>query len=235
MPKFVYKIFLLLLINCAFNNIHAQAPKAQKGFVHFLENQVSVLAGLNISKQNITVGDYSSRLNYNLADYQNNSYKAGYFLGFRVDSKKDVKDKFDFTISFNKVNTGTNYKDATSLTPFLGTFSKFKADDNFFLLNVNTHFKKEILTSPSTKRKWYLVVGPSVDIRLSSQSDDNQVNTIYRRCILKADLGIEFDNQSYYTLFIHYKQPLSSFTIKPISTNLNSIEIGTVFKVNDLF
>jgi hypothetical protein len=235
MSKFVYTIFLLLLINGSSNNLNAQAPKTQKGFLHFLENQVSVLAGLNIAKQNISLGDFSSRLNYNLADYQNNSYKAGYFLGFRVDSKKDVKDKFDFSVSFNKVNTGTNYKDAPSLAPFLGSFSKFKADDNFFLLNVNTHFKKAIFSASTKEKKWYLIVGPSVDIRLSSQSDDNQINTIYRRCILKADLGIEFDNQSYYTLFIHYKQPLTSFTIKPISTNLNVFEIGTVFKINDLF
>ena len=235
MSKFVYAILLMYLIIGSSNTIEAQETKTQKGFVHFLENQVSVLAGLNISKQIITVGDYSSRLNYNLTEYQNNSYKAGYFLGFRVDGKSDLKDKFDFSISFNKVNTGTNYKDVISLNPFLGSFSKFKADDNFFFMNVNTHYKKAIVSSPSTKKKWYLIVGPSVDIRLSSQSNDNQVNNTYRRCIIKADFGFEFDNQSYYTLFVHYKQPLSSFTIQPIITHLNSLEIGTVFKINDLF
>ena len=117
----------------------------------------------------------------------------------------------------------------------MGSFSTFKADDNFLILNLNTHYKKQILTSHTNKRNLYLIAGPSIDIRLSNQSEDNQVYKTYRNFIIKADVGVEFDNQSYYTLFIHYKQPLSSFTIQPIKTNLNSLEIGTVFKINDLF
>jgi len=235
MPKQVYTIIILFLSFGLTHTLNAQEKKPQKGFSYFIENQVSLLAGLNISKQDINVGDYSSKFNYQLADYQNNTFKAGYFFGFRIDAKNKLKDKFDVSISFNKLSTGTNYKDAKSLTPFLGSFSTFKADDNFLILNLNTHYKKQILTSHTNNRNLYLIAGPSIDIRLSNQSEDNQVYKTYRNFIIKADVGVEFDNQSYYTLFIHYKQPLSSFTIQPIKTNLNSLEIGTVFKINDLF
>jgi hypothetical protein len=235
MPKQVFTLISLLLSLGLTLKLNAQEDTPQKGFSHFIKNQVSLMAGLNISKQDINVGEHSSRFNYQIAENQNNTFKAGYFFGFRIDGKNNLKDKFDVSISFNKLITGTNYKDAKSLTPFLGSFSTFKADDNFFILNLNTHYKKQIVTSPTNKRNLYLIAGPSIDIRLSNQSENNQVYNTYQNFIIRADVGVEFDNQSYYTLFIHYKQPLSSFTKQPIKTNLNSLEIGTVFKINDLF
>jgi len=233
MPKQVFTLIILLLFFGLTDTLNAQGDKSLKGFSHFVTNQVSLLAGLNISQQVINVGDYSSKFNYSIIDYQNNTFKAGYFFGFRIDGNTELKDKFDFSISFNKLITGSNYRDTKGLLPFLGNFSAFKADDHFFMLNLNTHYKKQVVSSK--KRKLYLVAGPSIDIRLSNQSEDNQVYKTYRNYIIKADVGVEFDNQSYYTLFIHYKQPLSSFTIPPIKTNLSSLEFGTIFKINDLF
>lgn len=235
MSKILCTIFLMFLSLGFVHNANAQGIKAQKGFSRFIQNQVSLLAGLNISKQDISVGDYSSRFNYNINDYQKNTYKAGYFWGFRIDGKSQLKDKFDFSLSFNKIITGTNYKDASSLTPFIGGFSKFKGDDNFFMLNINTHYKKQIASLNSHKSKMYLIAGPSIDIRLSNQSEDNQIYNAYRKFIIKADFGIEYNNQDYYTLFVHYKLPNSSYTIQPISTHLNVLEIGTAFKLNGLF
>ena len=235
MPKFVYAFFIIFFTSSLSNTLNAQVNKPQKGFSHFIENQVSLLAGLNISKQDINVRDYSSKLNYQLADYQNNSFKTGYFIGFRIDGKPKLKDKYDLSLSFNKIIAGTNYQDDKSLRPFLGAFSKFKADDNFFMLNINAHYKKQILADIENKKKFYLVFGPSIDIRISGQSEDNQIQNNYKQLVPKVDIGLEFDNQSYYSIFIHYKQPLSSFTRNSINTQLNSIEIGTVFKVSDLF
>ena len=189
MPKQVYTLIILFLSFGLTDTLNAQEKKPQKGFSHFIENQVSLLAGLDISKQDINVGDYSSKFNYQLADYQNNTFKAGYFFGFRIDAKNKLKDKFDVSISFNKLSTGTNYKDAKSLTPFLGSFSTFKADDNFLILNLNTHYKKQILTSHTNKRNLYLIAGPSIDIRLSNQSEDNQVYKTYRNFKIKENLG----------------------------------------------
>jgi hypothetical protein len=53
--------------------------------------------------------------------------------------------------------------------------------------------------------------------------------------MLKADIGLEFDNKSYYTLFLYYKQGINSITKSPISTNMNSLELGMKTKASDLF
>lgn len=233
--KIIYVLFIIhisLLFTCTLN---AQGNKPEKNLAYFLENRLSLFAGLNMSKQNIHVGNFNSRFNYNLEDFQNNTFKAGYFIGFRVDNNESLKNKYDFSISLNKIVAGTNYKDINTLDPFLGTFSKFKADDNFFIINVNTHYKKQIFTDKENKRKLYVIVGPSIDIRLSNQSIDNQVYKTYRNHLFKGDIGLEFDNQTYYTLFAHYKHALHSFSQQPIITNLNTIELGTIIKASDIF
>jgi hypothetical protein len=48
-------------------------------------------------------------------------------------------------------------------------------------------------------------------------------------------IWVEYDNSGYYTVFVHYKQAISSFTKAPIRTNLNSIEIGMQIKASDIF
>ena len=50
-----------------------------------------------------------------------------------------------------------------------------------------------------------------------------------------ADIGIEYENKSFYTLFMHYKQGVTSFTKSPVSTHLNSVEIGLLMKASDIF
>jgi hypothetical protein len=122
-----------------------------------------------------------------------------------------------------------------SLAPFLGDFSKFKADDQFFSLNVFAHYRRLISLKNNSNRKFYLIAGPNIDTRFSSQSIDNQVNYNYRRFLLRADIGVEYYNSGYYTVFVHYKQAISSFTKAPIRTNLNSIEIGMQIKASDIF
>jgi hypothetical protein len=234
-----YKIsYVLLIILSTFIfsvQLNAQVKGSQKSFALFLENRLSIFAGINMSKQNINPGTYNSRFNYDLSNYQNNIFKSGYFFGFRIDDLKQLNNKYDFSVSLNKIVSGSNYKVANNLDPFLGSFSKFKADDNFFIMNINSHYKKQIFSDKIEKRKFYLVAGPSIDIRLSKQSEDNQVYNNYRNIALKADLGIEFDNQTYYTLFIHYKQAITSFTKQPITTNLNNFELGTIIKASDIF
>lgn len=234
-----YKIFyaLFAIINAlSFNiKINAQSNSTQNTFAKLLENRLSLFAGINMSKQTINTGNYNSRFNYDLSTYQNNSFKSGYFLGFRIDGIEQFNHNYNFSISFNKIVSGTNYKNSNNLDPFLGSFSKFKADDNFFIMNINSHYKRQIFSDNSKKRKFYAIIGPSIDIRLSKQSEDNQVYNTYRNLILKADFGLEFDNQNYYTLFLHYKQAISSFTKQPIINNLNCFELGTIFKASDLF
>jgi hypothetical protein len=204
-------------------------------FIDFTDNEIYLLGGMNLSKQNVNVGDYNSNFNYDLTDYNKNAYKPGYFIGYRVDGKFKEKHNYSFAMSLNKIASGANYQSTTTLSPFLGTFSKFKADDQFFTLSMAAHYRKLLVIGDTVKRKFYVVAGPSMDARLSEQSADNIVNGNYHRFIFRADIGFEFDNQSFYTFFVHYKQALNSFTKAPIKTNMNSVEIGMMFKAKDLF
>lgn len=210
----------------------AQQPKWMADFTN---NQFYVFAGMNLSKQNIQTGNYVSNFNYDLADYNKDAFKPGYFAGLRMDGNFQKKHFYAFVISLNKLSTGTHYTKAESLAPFLGAYSKFKAEDQFFTIDLTALYKKLILIGDTSKHKFYFVAGPSMSTRLSGQSEDNLVNNNYRRFILKGDIGLEFDNQSYYTLFVHYKHGFSSFTNAPIKTNFNSVELGLMLKASDLF
>lgn len=207
----------------------------KKSLVNFKDNNLYLYAGMGMSKQAIQTGNYNSNFNYDLSNYNKSSYKPGYFVGARVDGMYKQKHAYTFGAGLQKITSGTQYKDPVSLSPFLGDFSKFKADDQFFTLNVFAHYRKQIPFKNNQNRKFYLIAGPNIDIRLSSQSMDNQVNYNYRRFLLRADLGVEYDNSGYYTVFIHYKQGISSFTKAPIQANLNSIEIGMQLNASDIF
>ena len=206
-----------------------------KTFVNFTDNSTYLLAGMNFSNQGITAASFNSSFNYNISDNTAGGYKPGYFAGFRVDGLYKDKRNYSFQVSLNKIATANNYKDAKSLPPFLGSFSNFKADDQFLNLSMAMHYKKLLAISDTSKFKFYFVLGPSLDTRLSKQSADNLVNNNYARFLLRGDVGFEFENKNFYTLFLHYKQGLTSFTKSPIKTNVNSFELGMMIKASDLF
>ncbi len=206
-----------------------------KVFVDFTDNDVFLTAGINFSKQNIKAGGYNAPFNYDLSDYNKNVFKPGYYAGFTVDGKFKQNHAYSFAFCLNKIATGTNYKDAGTLAPFIGSFSHFKADDQFFTLSIAAHYKKLIPITDTAKYKFYVIAGPSLDTRLSGQGADNLVNNNYQRFMLKADIGLAFDNKSYYTLFLHYRQGINSITKSPISTNMNSLELGMKIKASDVF
>ncbi|MEY3056761.1 MAG: hypothetical protein RLZZ614_1306 [Bacteroidota bacterium] len=206
-----------------------------KTFVNFTDNSTYLLAGMNFSNQGITAASFNSSFNYNISDNSTSGNKPGYFAGFRVDGLYKDKKNYSFQVSLNKIATANNYKDAKSLTPFLGSFSNFKADDQFLNLNIAIHYKRLLAISDTSKYHFYFVLGPSLDTRLSAQSADNLVNNNYARFLLRGDLGFEFENKNFYTLFLHYKQGLTSFTKSPIKTNVNSFELGMMIKASDLF
>ena len=206
-----------------------------KTFVNFTDNSTYLLAGMNFSNQAITAAGFNSSFNYNITDNNTGGYKPGYFAGFRVDGLYRDKRNYSFQVSLNKIATANNYKDAKSLPPFLGSFSNFKADDQFLNLSMAMHYKKLLAISDTSKFKFYFVLGPSLDTRLSGQSADNLVNNNYARFLIRGDVGLEFENKNFYTLFLHYKQGLTSFTKSPIKTNVNCFELGMMIKASDLF
>jgi hypothetical protein len=206
-----------------------------KTFVNFTDNNTYLLGGINFSNQVITAGEYNASFNYNISDNTAGGYKPGYFAGFRVDGLYHDKRNYSFQVSLNKIATANNYKDAKSLPPFLGSFSNFKADDQFLNLSMAMHYKKLLAISDTSRYLFYFVLGPSLDTRISGQSADNLVNKNYARFLLRGDVGFEFENKNFYTLFLHYKQGLTSFTKSPIKTNVNSFELGMMIKASDLF
>lgn len=204
-----------------------------KVFIDFTDNDVFLLAGMNFAKQNILANAYNAPFVY--AVEQKDVFKPGFMAGFRVDGKYKEKHPFALALTLNKYSSGANYKETKTIDPFIGGFSNFKAAEQLVSLNVTAMYKKLIPISDSSKYKFYVVAGPSVDFRLSGQSIDNQVNNNYRKILLKAHLGLEFDNKSYYTIFFHYKQGIHSITKSPIQTGFNSFDLGMFIKASDLF
>lgn len=234
--KYIFPILLLLIIYIS-NDANAQSIEKQphENFPKILKKQIYLISGMNFNKQLLLLNDYSSRFNYDLSDYQNNLYKPAYFLGVGWESKSVNNHKYAFNVILSKVAAGNNYKDANKLTPFVPNFTKFLAEDQFLMLNVATYFKQLIPISDTSRYRLYLTIGPSLNIRLSDQSDANLINGNYKNYYVSGDGGLEFNNQSLYTLFVHYKYALNSFTKQPLLSNLNSVELGAMVKISDLF
>jgi hypothetical protein len=204
-----------------------------KVFIDFTDNDLNLMAGMNFAKQNIRANDYTSPFLY--AVEQQNVFKPGFLAGFRVDGKYKEKHPYAVSFTLNKYVPGSNYKETKSVEPFLGSFSNFKAAEQSFNLNMSVMYKKIMPISDTAKYKFYLVAGPNLDIRLSGQALDNQVNNNYRKMFLRAQLGIEFENNDFYTIFFHYKQGLHSVTKSPIQTGFNNFDFGLLIKASDLF
>ena len=194
-----------------------------------------VSSGINFSKQTISGMDYTLPFNYDVNKLNNDVYKPGYFVGARWEGVLNNKHLYNIEMGLHKVSSGTKYSTVTNLDPFIGEFVQHKADDQYFILNIGVNYKKLIAFKNLEKFKLYAIVGPSMDIRLSSQSIHNRVTNSYKKVMLRANLGLELDNNGYYTIFMHYKPSLSSFTKQPITTNLNSFELGMMLNVNDIF
>ncbi len=204
-----------------------------KVFIDFTDNNVMLMAGMNFAKQNVRANGYTSPFIY--AVEQKNVYKPGFFAGFRVDGNYKEKHPYAVAFTLNKYASGTNYRETKSVEPFDGNFSNFKAAEQSFSFNMTALYKKIIPISDTAKYKFYVVAGPSLDIRLSKQGIDNQVNYNYRKMFLRAQLGVEFENKDFYTLFFHYKQGIHSVTKSPIQTGFNNFDLGLLIKASDLF
>jgi hypothetical protein len=204
-----------------------------KVFVDFTDNSVMLMAGMNFAKQSIRANDYTSPFIY--AVEQKNVYKPGFLAGFRVDGK--YKERYPYAVAFtlNKYVAGADYKESKPVEPFIGGFSNFKAAEQSLSLNMTALYKKIIPISDTARYKFYVVAGPSLDIRLSGQGIDNQVSNNYRKIFLRAHLGLEFVNNDFYTIFLHYKQGIHSVTKSSIQTGFNNFDLGMLIKASDLF
>jgi hypothetical protein len=209
--------------------------KVSKAFKDFSGNQTYLYGGIGFNKQNVNEEAFTSAFNYRLADVTDNVYKPGYHAGVRFDGFYKVKHKYSLAVGFNKIACGVRYLNSKRMDPVVGEFANFKADNQLVTFHVAAHYKHLLPIADSSKYKFYVVGGPSVDFRISKQSIDNQVNNNYRSVYLGANLGVEFDNNSYYTLYLHYNRNINSLTKSPIRTNINSFNFGVLLKLKDLF
>jgi len=196
-----------------------------KTFVNFTNNDLSLYGSLNLSKQKINDNGITAPINYLYNSLNNNSYEAGLSGGFRMDGMFKEKHPYSFSFGINRITVGNNYQNIYSLAPFIDDFTHFKADNVFTTLSIAAHYKKLLPVNDMNKYKFYAVIGPSFDYKISSISEENLINGAGNRVFINLDLGTEFDNKGYYILFAHYKlgNYISSATV-PVQ--LNRFEIG---------
>jgi hypothetical protein len=205
-----------------------------KTFKNFTGNDVSLLGALSLAKQNINDKGITAPVNYVYNSVNNNIFKPGFSGGFRLDGIYKEKHLYTFGFTVNRISSGTNYKNKYTQSPFLDEYTHFKADNKFTTLSLAARYKKLLPINDMKQHKFYAVVGPSIDYRISAISNDNLLDGAKNRLIVNADIGSEFDNNGYYVLFAHYKLGNNLFrSLAPIQ--LNRFEIGISFKVKDIF
>ena len=128
----------------------------EKFFKYTATTTVSLLSGANFSKQTVDVGGFNSNFNYIYSDINNDVYKTGYFGGIRLDGMVKKKHEYSLSVSLSKLSSGVSYINSTSLGPVVGSFSTFKAEDHFFIMNIGAHYKKLIPYGDLDKFKFYV-------------------------------------------------------------------------------
>ena len=205
-----------------------------KKFVNFVGNDVSLFGALALSKQNINDNGVTAPINYLYNTVNSNTFNSGYSGGFRIDGIYKEKHRYALSFAVNRIAAGNNYKNKYSLSPFIDDFTHFKADNNFTTINVAAHYKKLLPVNAMNKYKFYAVVGPSFDYKISRISNEQLINGAGNRAIINGDLGAEFDNKGYYVLYAHYKLGVY-MSSSSVPVQLNRFEIGMSIKAKDLF
>jgi hypothetical protein len=205
-----------------------------KTFVNFTGNDLSLYGSLNLSNQKINDNGIKAPINYLYNSLNNNSYEAGFSGGFRMDGMYKEKHHYSFSFGINRIAVGNYYQNVHSLSPFIDDFTHFKADNVFTTINIAAHYKKLLPVGDMNKYKFYAVIGPSFDYKISSISEENLINGAGNKAIINGDFGAEFDNKGYYVLFAHYKYGVNMKS-SSVPIQLNRFEIGMSIKTKDLF
>jgi len=202
-----------------------------KTFTDFSKNEISLYGAINFSKQRINNQPISTPFNYNLVNEK--SFKPGFVAGARIDGLYKKKYNYAFQMSLSMINAGNYYINKTRLEPFLGDFTQYKIDNKFATLNLSVLCKKPIFFNAS-KYKLYAVAGPGLDIRISAFSNDQRVKNTGSRLFANGHMGLEFNDNGYYLLFLHYKHGFTVFH-SPAPIQLSSFELGIAVTTKDLF
>ena len=88
--------------------------------------------------------------------------------------------------------------------------------------------------SSTPKYKFYAVAGPGLDMRISAFSNEQRVKSTGSRLFVNGRMGIEFNDNNYYLIFLHYKHGFNLFQ-SPAPVQLSSFELGIAVTTKDLF
>lgn len=197
-----------------------------------LKNEFSLYGNIDFSKQIILNNNYNSPFIYSFDKINNNAFKPGFSVGFRIDAKNQVHN-YIYGLSFTKFSTGEVYDKKINLTPFLGEFVNYKANVNFTTANIFLHRKYLLPIMGRDKYRFYFIIGASANFVISKPAINSSFNNNVISFI-NGDMGVEFDNNSYYNLFFHYKTG-SNFINQKLPITINSFQIGMSLKWKDLF
>ena len=216
------------------DKVQAFKKSLSKSFLHFKGEGLSLYGSMSLNNQNINDNDITVPVNYLYNTVNNNTFKAGYSSGFRIDGIYKEKHRYSLSLAINKVTAGNYYQNKYSLSPFIDDFTHFKADNSFTTISIAAHYKKLLPVNDMRKFKFFAVAGPSFDYKISKISNDNLINGAGNRAIINGDIGAEFDNNGYYVVFAHYKLGVNLVSSN-VPMQLNRFEIGMSIKAKDLF
>jgi hypothetical protein len=219
-----------MLIVAVFSSVNAQNNKSKvqsdKGW--------SLFGALTLNNQSVNDAGITAPVNYLFSSVNNNVFKPGYSGGFRYDGISKRNNNYSLSFAINRLSAGTTYTNKYSLAPFLEDFTHYKADNQFTMLSFAAHYKMLLPVNDMRKYKFYAVVGPSLDYKISTISAEHLINGSGNRTFINGDLGAEFDNKGYYVLYAHYKLGTNLLS-SSVPTTLNRFELGISIKVKDLF
>lgn len=216
------------------DRVEAIKKSFAKKFIHFQGNDLSLFGALSLNNQIINDNGITAPVNYLYNEVNNYGFKPGFTGGFRWDGIYNEKNRYSFSIAINRVITGNQYQQRHSISPFLEDFTHFKAENQFTTISIATHYKKLLPINDMRKYKFYAVMGPSFDYKISTISADNLINGAGNRSFINGDIGAEFDNKGYYILYAHYKLGMNLFN-SSVPVQMNRFEIGMSIKAKDLF
>lgn len=224
-----FKGSLIVLLFFFFNNVFAQETTKARPSGYF-----SLFGNMSLSKQVINDNDVGSQFNYAFDEVNNNVFKPGYSIGGRYDGTIKGSNFYSLSLSANRIVSGSKYKNSYEMSPVMGDFTHYKADNKMMTINAAVHFRKLLPISDVSKYKFFLVLGPSIDYRISAFGSDHVVYEKGKRILVNGDLGLEFDNRGYYVLFAHYR--IGASLPKPVvPISLTRFELGMSIKTRDLF
>lgn len=222
---FVSVSLLFFIINTDAQNIKSKVH-SNKGY--------SLFGALTFNHQSVNYEGINTPFNYLYSSINNNQFKTGYSGGLRYDGISKQKNNYSFNFAISRVSTGTFYKNKYTIAPFTDDFSKYKAEEQFTTLSFAAHYKILLPVNDMLKHKFYLVLGPSIDYKISKMSEEHFINGSANRAFINGDFGAEFDNKGYYVLYAHYKIG-KNLTKSAASFHINRFEFGFSMKLKDLF